>query len=149
MFQWLIVENAVIIATREIEKVRNSTMCEVEEVEKLKLGGCVWRRAKASSQKEARESPGDGVWQQVALKCREHELNRCIICKLHHPFHGSRKGTFDAEARMVAPLFYTSRMVSYLLPLITWPFICPVLFFLYYYYYYLCPIFMIIKNKNN
>lgn len=44
-----------------MKKVRNSTVCEVEEVKMLKLRGCGGRRAKASSQKEAGESSGDGV----------------------------------------------------------------------------------------
>jgi len=92
-------------------------MGEVEEVGKLKLGGCVGRRTKAISQKEAREFPGDGVREQVAVKCREHELHRCIICKLHYPFHGGRKGSFSAEATMVAPIYLSLCILSLFLQL--------------------------------
>ena len=43
--------------------------------------------AKASSQQQARESPGDDVREHVAFECSQHELHNSLVCKLHCPFH--------------------------------------------------------------
>lgn len=69
------------------ERERESTMREVEEIGELKLGGGFVSRAKASSQQQARESPGDDVREHVAFECSQHELHNSLVCKLHCPFH--------------------------------------------------------------
>jgi len=83
----------------------------MEEVRKLKIQGCVGRRAKTSGQKEARESPGDGVREEVALECRQHELHRGVICKLHYPFHGSPRAR-EVQCRSKNGSTYSSSILE-------------------------------------